>query len=418
MSGLTNRFKNAWDAFTGRDPTIQGPTYSGGYMGSYPPGRNRINVRNERSIVTSIYNQIAVDCSAIDLRHVRLNDAGKFDELIDDSLNYCLTKGANLDQTARFFIRDAVMTMLDTGVVALVPVTTDVNPWKTDAYNVMEVRVGHIKEWYPESVRVECYNERTGRKEEIEVAKRFTPIIENPFYAIMNEPNGTLQRLIRVLNQCDRTNDEISAGKMDLIVQLPFLTRNPIKQNLAEERRKKLEQQLSGNAQYGVAYIDGTEKIIQLNRPLENNLWVQAKDLQEQLFNQLGFSPAIFNGTADEQTMLNYENRTLEPILSHFVEEMERKWLSRTAIAQKQAIRYFKKPFKLVPVSQLAEISDKFARNCIMTSNEIRSEIGLRPADDPNADKLVNSNLNQPEEKATDGKEMEAEEVLSELQNQ
>lgn len=396
MSGVIERFKNAWDAFKGRDPTLP---MDYGYGSYYMPGRFRLSTRNERSIVTSIYNQIAVDCSAIDIKHVRLNDDGQFKETIDDSLNYALTKSANLDQSSRFFFRDAVLTMLDQGVVALVPVTCDTNPRKTDSYNVEEIRVGKIIEWFPKDVRVEVYNQHTGQKSELMVEKRFTPIVENPFYSIMNEPNSTLQRLIRVLNQCDRTNDDISAGKMDLIVQLPYLIKSEAKKVQAEERRKRIERQLSGNAQYGIAYIDGTEKIIQLNRPLENNLWIQAKELQEQLFNQLGFSKAIFDGTADEQTMLNYQNRTLEPILSAFVEEMERKWLSKTAITQNQAIRYFKVPFKLVPVSNLAEIADKFTRNCIMTSNEIRAVIGLQPSDDPKADQLINSNLNQPEEK-------------------
>lgn len=395
MSRLTERFKNAWDAFKERDPT---PPYEYGYGSYYMPGRFRLSNRNDRSIVTSIYNQIAVDCAAIDIRHVRLNEEGQYEKTIDDSLNYALTKSANIDQTARFFIRDAVLTMLDEGVVALVPVTCDVNPRKTDAYMVEEIRVGKIVEWFPADVLVEVYDQHTGQKAQLMVEKRFTAIVENPFYSIMNETNSTLQRLIRVLNQCDRTNEEISAGKMDLIVQLPYLVRSEAKKVQAEERRKRIEAQLSGNAQYGIAYIDGTEKVVQLNRPLENNLWVQAKELQEQLFNQLGFSKAIFDGTADEHTMLNYQNRTLEPILSAIVEEMERKWLSKTAITQRQAIRYFKTPFKLVPVAQLAEIADKFTRNCIMTSNEIRAVIGLEPSNDPKADQLINNNLNQPEE--------------------
>lgn len=389
---LGSRFKNAWDAFNGRAPTY---SYA---QGSYSdPGRIRLNILNERSFITSVYNQIAVDCSSIDIRHVMVDGQGRYKKNVEDSLNRVLTETANLDQTGRFFIRDAVLTLLDEGCVALVPFLTDKDPLLTDSYEVLSARVGRIRQWFPSEILVEVYNENSGKKEYLKLPKRICPIIENPFYSIMNERNSTAQRLLRVLSQCDRTNEQNSAGKMDIIIQLPYLTRSKAKQELAENRRRKLEAQLT-HSQYGIGYIDGTEKVIQLNRSLENNLWAQAKDLKMELMNQLGMSMAIFDGTADEQTMLNYQNRTLEPILTAIVEEIERKWLSPTAITQGHAIRYFKNPFKLVPISQLAELADKFTRNCIMTSNELRSIIGFQPIDDPKADQLINNNLNQPEE--------------------
>lgn len=410
---VLERFKNAWSAFRGtRDPT-QNDLFWGGYGSSYPISKNRLLPGNERSIVTSIYNQIAVDCASIDILHVRLNDEGMYDETIDDSLNYALSKSANIDQTARDFFRDAVISMLDEGVVALIPVLTDVDPRKTESFNVYEIRTGKILEWYPREVLVEVYDDLIGQKKQIKVEKRYTPIIENPFYSVMNEPNSTLRRLIRVLNDSDQLNSDM-VSNMDIIIQLPFMTRSEARQLQAEQRRKKLESQLSGGAKYGIGYIDAAEKIIQLNRPLENNLWKQAQELQNQLFNQLGMSKTIFDGTADEATMLNYQNRTIEPILSSFTEEMERKWISRTGISQKQAIRFYKDPFKLVPVSQIAEISDKFTRNCIMTSNEIRAVIGRRPVDDPKANKLINNNLNQPEEKQQDSKSIDISETIEE----
>lgn len=400
MASIVGRFKNAYNAFKERDPTDMYPYAYIGQGGGINPSRIRLTGINSKSVVSSIYNQIAVDCSVINVNHVQLNEDGNYKETINDSLNDVLTKSANIDQTGRQLIRDIVISMLDEGVVAVVPFETDVDPDNTESYKVLKVRTAKILEWMPHHIRVEIYNEDDGRKHQLVLEKRICAIIENPFYTIMNEPNSTVQRLIRVLNQLDRTNDQNSAGKMDVIIQLPYLVRGKAKKIQAEIRRKDLEDQLTGS-QYGIGYIDGTEKVIQLNRSIENNLWEQAKDLTVQLFNELGFSESIFNGTADEKTLLNYYNRTIEPIMSAIVEEMERKWLSKTAISQGKAIRYFKNPFKLVPVAQLAEIADKFTRNEIMSSNEIRSVIGIKPSDDPKADELRNSNLNHPDEEGT-----------------
>lgn len=394
--GLPDRFKSAYNAFMGRAPTDVRTIYYGG--SSHRPDKIRHRIQNERSIVNSIYNRIAVDGSSIDVKHVKLDDKGNYSETIEDSLNRVLTKDANVDQTGRAMFRDLIYSMLDEGCVAIFPTDLTMNPKYTDAYEVLEVRIGKIIEWYPKDVRIEVYNENTGQKEQLVAEKRYTPIIENPFYSIMNEPNSTLQRLIRVLNQLDRLNEQASAGKMDLIVQLPYLVKGEAKTRQAEERRKNIEAQLTGS-QYGIAYIDGTEKVIQLNRPVENNLWAQAKELKEDLFNQMGLTMDILNGTADEKTMLNYYSRIIEPILTATVEEIERKWLSRTAQTQKQSVRFFRDPFKLVPVLDIAEIADKFTRNEIMTSNEIRSKIGLEPSSDPKADMLINSNLNQSKER-------------------
>lgn len=394
MAFSLDRFKSAWNAFMGRDPTVTKYLYGGSGI---RPDRTRHRIQNERSIINSIYNRIAVDASSIDIKHVRLNNDGNYDETIKSHLNDVLTKEANIDQTGRSMIRDAVYSMIDEGCVALVPTDLTADPNTTESYEVLEVRIGKVVEWYPKEVRVEVYNEITGRKEEVMLNKSYTPIIENPFYSIMNEPNSTLQRLLRVLNQLDRVNEQNSAGKMDLIIQLPYPTKTLAKKREADERRKNLEDQLTGS-QYGIGYIDATEKVIQLNRSVENNLWNQAKELKEELFNQLGMTMEILNGTADEKTMLNYYSRVIEPILTSIIEELERKWISKTAQSQKQAIRFFRDPFKLVPVSNIADIADKFTRNCIMTSNEMRSKIGLEPSKDPKADQLINSNLNQPAE--------------------
>lgn len=393
---IRDKIKRAWNAFFSREPTPQYYYASSGYR----PDKTSRRPSNIRSVVSSIYNRIAVDCASIDIRHVRVDDNDKYVETIADSLNWVLTRSANIDQTGRDFIKDLILSMFDEGVVALLPVDTTSDPNTSESYDILSVRVAKVLEWFPDAVRLEAYNEVSGRKEQVVYKKKCVPIIENPFYTIMNEPNSTHQRLIRVLNQLDRTNEQNSAGKMDLIIQLPYIVRSDAKKALAEERRQNIEAQLTGS-KYGIAYVDGQEKVIQLNRAVENTLWQQAKDLTEELFNEMGLSKAIFDGTADEATMLNYHNRTIEPILTAIIEEMERKWLSRTAITQKQRIQFFKNPFKLVPVAQLAEIADKFTRNCIMTSNEIRSVIGMRPSDDPNADKLINANLNQPEEKGT-----------------
>lgn len=392
---LKERLKKAYNAFMGRDPTIERKYYPSFGM---RPDRMSRRIQNERSLLSSIYNRIAVDCELVNIKHVRVDENNKYDRTINSSLNNLLTREANIDQTGRAFIQDLVESMLDEGAVALLPVDTSTDPNKTDSYDVYTARVAKIVQWYPRSVRVEAYNENTGRREEIEVEKRYTPIIENPFYSIMNEPNSTLQRLRRTLDQLDRFNSYNSAGKMDLIIQLPYVIKSDARQKQAEERRRSIETQLTGS-QYGIAYIDGTERVIQLNRSVENNLWNQVKDLKEELFNQMGISKTVFDCTATEVELLSYQNRVVEPILTRVTEEIERKWISRTAYSQSQRIMFFKDPFKLVPVASLAEISDKLTRNCIMSSNEIRSIIGLKPSSDPNADKLINSNLNQPEEK-------------------
>lgn len=394
MPSPIKRIKSAVSAFMGRDPTPK-MQYYGGYSGS--SYRTSRRIQNERSIINSVLNKIAVDCSMIDIKHVRLNENGRYEETISDSLNTILTTEANIDQTGRMFISDAVYSMLDEGCIALVATHTDGDPALTDSYEFLDCRVGKIVEWFPWHVRVEVYNDETGRKEQIIVEKRNTPIIENPFYQTMNEPNSTLQRLIRILNQLDRMNEHNSAGKMDLIIQLPYQIKSEAKQIQAERRRRDLEEQLTGS-QYGIGYVDGTEKIVQLNRSIENNLWVQYTDLKEDLFSQLGFSKAIFDGTADEKALTIYYNRSIEPIMTYLVEEIERKWISKTARTQRQAIRFFRDPFKIMSAGELAEMSDKLTRNEIMTSNEIRSEIGLAPSKDPKADQLRNSNLNHPDE--------------------
>lgn len=389
------RLKNAWSAFMGRDPTITIPMYA--YGSTYPENRRRYSGINSNTIVSSIYNQIAVDCSDVDIKHVRLNEGGKYQETIDDSLNKVLNFSANIDQTGRGMIQDSIYSMLEEGCVGIVPVVTDKNPNNTDSYLIEEVRVGKILEWFPRHIRIELYDDRDGKRKQIIMEKRLIAIVENPFYSIMNEPNSLLQRYKKVLSQLERTNDANSTSKLDLIIQVPYMVKSPAKREYASSRRKEIEAQLHGS-ELGIAYTDSTEKIIQLNRSLENNLWEQEKELREQLYNQLGLCKAIFDGTADEKTLLNYHNRTIEPILVRLTEEMTRKWLSKTALSQKQSIMFFREPFKLVPVGQIAEIADKFTRNEIMTSNEIRSVIGMQPSDDPKADMLINSNLNQSEE--------------------
>ena len=396
MATFKERLKNSWNAFLGRDPTVNymvdtGPGYS------YRPDRTILSRGNERSIITAIYNQIAIDVSSIDIRHVRVDENKQYSDDIDSPLNNALMYNANLDQTGRALTKDLVLSLFDEGCVAVVPVLTSNNPKYTESYDIYKLRVAKIVEWYPHDVKVKVYNEDTGQKVELILPKKMVAIIENPFYAIMNEPNSAFQRLRRILNQVDRTNDQNSAGKMDLIIQLPYITKSTTRQIQAEERRKKLEAQLAGS-QYGIGYIDGTEKITQLNRSLTNNLWEQAKDLMEQIYNQLGFSQSIFDGTADEKTMLNYYNRTVVPVLTAITEEYQRKFLSDTAVTQGQAIMYFRAPFKLVPVDNLAEIADKFTRNEIMTKNEFRAILGMKPSDDPKADELINSNINHPEE--------------------
>lgn len=392
MPSFSDRLMHAWNAFVARDPT----NYSYrdiGYGYSYRPDRPRFTRGNERSIVTAIYNRIAIDVAAINIEHVRLDDKGRYKETIDSTLNDCLSLDANVDQTGRHFIQDVVQSMFDEGCVALVPTDTFRDPLDTESYEVLELRTGKIVEWFPSNVKVSVYNENTGRKEEIILPKKMIGIVENPFYSIMNESNSTLQRLIRTLNNLDLLNEQATSGKLDLIIQLPYAVKSDMQKQRAEDRRKDIERQLTGS-KYGIAYTDATEKITQLNRSVDNQLWQQAQDLQAMLFNQLGLTQSVFDGTADESTMLNYYSRTIEPILSAIADEMQRKFLSKTARSQGQAIRFFRNPFKLVPAEKLAAIADTLTRNEIASSNEMRAEIGWKPVDDPAADALRNKNLN------------------------
>lgn len=393
---VSSRLKHAWNAFVNnRDPTASYRDIGPGY--SYRPDRPRLTRGNERSIITSVYNRIALDVAANDIRHVKLDEDDRFSEIIDSGLNNCLALDANIDQTGRAFIQDAVMSMLDEGCVALVPIETTFNPQQTGSFDINTIRTGKILDWYPKHVRVSVYNERSGKREEIVLPKDTIAIIENPLYAVMNEPNSTMQRLIRKLNLLDAIDEQSSSGKLDLIIQLPYVVKTEARRQQAEARRKDIEMQLAGS-KYGIAYTDGTEKITQLNRSVDNNLMKQIEYLTSMLYSQLGITQAVLEGTADEKTMLNYYSRTIEPIIAAIVDEMKRKFLTKTARTRRQSIAFFRDPFKLVPVDNIAEIADKFTRNEIMTSNEIRQKIGMKPSKDPKADKLINSNLNQPEE--------------------
>lgn len=391
-NSIGSRVKRAWNAFLNRDPTIYHRDLGVGY--SYRPDRPRLTRGNERSIVASVVTRIALDVAAIDIKHVDLDENNRFLSIRKSNLNNCLTLEANIDQTARAFKQDAAMSMLDEGCIAIVPVDTIGDPIMSESYEIYTLRVGRIVQWYPKDVRVELYNENKGYKEEIVVPKYMTAIIENPLYAVMNEPNSTLQRLIRKLNLLDVIDEQSGSGKLDLIIQLPYVVKTPARRQQAEDRRKDIEEQLKGP--YGIAYTDGTERITQLNRPVENNLMKQIEYLTSMLYSQLGITQSIMDGTADEKTMLNYYNRTIEPILSALVDEMKRKFLSKTARSQHQSIVFYRDPFKLVPVLELAEIADKFTRNEIMTTNEFRQTIGMKPSDDPRADELRNKNLSEP----------------------
>lgn len=393
--GISDRLQHAWNAFMNRDPTYRYPDLGTSY--AVRPDRPRFTRGNERSIVTSVYNRIALDVSAISIQHVRLDDNDRFKEPINSGLNGCLTLSANTDQTGRAFIQDAVMSMLDEGCVAIVPIDTTTNPTVSDSYDILTMRTAKILDWYPNHVRIRVYNERTGRQEETIVPKKMVAIVENPLYAVINEPNSTMQRLVRKLALLDVTDEQTASGKLDLIIQLPYIIKTEARRQQAEERRKSIEMQLAGS-KYGIAYTDGTERITQLNRSLENNLMKQIEYLTSMLYSQLGITQSILDGTADEKTMLNYYSRTIEPIISAIVDEMKRKFLTKTARSQHQSIVFFRDPFKLVPVNDIAEIADKFTRNEIMTSNELRQVVGMKPSNDPKADKLINSNLNQPEE--------------------
>lgn len=402
-----SRLKHAWNAFFNRDPTLDMRDLGVSY--SYRPDRVRFTRGNERSIVTSIYNRIALDVSAISIQHVRLDENGRFMSVIDSGLNNCLTLEANIDQTGRAFIQDVVMSMFDEGCVAIVPVDTTDDPEITGAYDINTMRTGKILEWYPRHVKVRVYNDRTGQKEDITLSKEAVAIIENPLFAVINEPNSTMQRLIRKLNLLDVVDEQSSSGKLDLIIQLPYIIKTEARRQQAEKRRKDIEDQLAGS-KYGIAYTDGTEHITQLNRSLENNLLKQIEYLTSMLYSQLGITTSILDGTADETTMLNYNNRSIEPIVSAIVDAMKRTFLSKTARSQKQSIMFFRDPFRLVPVASIAEIADKFTRNEIMSSNEFRQIVGMKPSDDPRADELRNKNLNQSNEEIVE-KEVKPEET-------
>ena len=404
---LGARLKHAWNVFTAKETV--GGRWDIGPSNYYRPDRPIFSRGNERSIITSVYNRIALDVAAITIQHVRLDDEGRFTSVMDSSLNDCLSLEANIDQTGRAFIQDVVQSMLDEGCVAIVPVDTDLDP-KSGSYKIETMRTGKILEWYPQHVKVRVYNERTGRKEDILVPKRTVAIVENPFYAVMNEPNSTMQRLIRKLNILDAIDEQSGSGKLNLIIQLPYVIKTEARRQQAEKRRKDIEEQLSGS-KYGVAYTDGTEHVVQLNRPVDNNLMSQIEFLTSMLYSQLGLTQSIMDGTADDKTMLNYLTRTVEPILSAIVDEMKRKFLTKTARSQKQSILFFRDPFKLVPVGEFAEIADKMTRNEVMTSNEIRQKIGMTPSKDPNADKLRNSNLSAPKEESTEQNKPKEDEV-------
>lgn len=396
--GLGTRIQNAWNAFLNRDAYdyYRTPQLYGGMISTSRPDRVRLISGNEKTIINAIETRIAVDAASVKVIHARLDENGRFQNTIASGLNSCMTLSANKDQTGRAFFQDLVISMLDEGCVAVVPVDTDVNPEDTDSYEILSMRVGKIVSWFPDHVRVRLYNDRTGRFEEILVQKEKVAIIENPFYSVMNEPNSTLKRLTRKLQLIDAVDEQTGSGKLDLIIQLPYVVKTEQRRQQAEQRRKDIEMQLTGS-KYGIAYTDGTEKVIQLNRSLENNLMTQIEYLTSMLYGQLGITEEILKGTADEKMTLNYNNRIIEPILSAITDEFKRKFLTPTARTQRQSIMFFREPFKLVPVNDIAEIADKFTRNAILSSNELRGLIGFKPVDDPKADELRNKNLNETE---------------------
>lgn len=401
-NNIGKRIKKAWNVFINKDNTDNKLNYFNGYY--YRPYMHSPPKRNERTIITSIFNRIALDVSDIDIRHCKVDENGRFLNYINSSLDKCLSLEANIDQNAKSFIQDVVMSILDEGCVALVPIDTSININEYNSYDIYTMRTGKIVTWYPDSVEIEVYNDRKGIQENIILPKSKVAIIESPLYSVINEPNSTMQRLIRKLYLLDNIDEQSSSGKLDLIIQLPYVIRSESRKEQAEKRRADIEQQLTGS-KYGIAYTDGTEKIIQLNRPVDNNLMKQIEYLTSMLYSQLGITQAILDGTADEKTMINYYSRTIEPIVNSITLEIKRKFLTKTARSQNQTILYFKNPFKLVPVSQIAEIADKFTRNEILTSNEIRQIIGIKPSNDPKADKLLNSNLNHNEKKEEDNDE-------------
>ena len=415
---LGSRLQHAWNAFFNKDPTIDiSRDIDSGAGYASRPDRVRFTRGNEKSIVTAVFNRIALDTAAMSIEHVRLDENDRYIYSMQSKLNNCLTLEANIDQTGRALIQDVVMSMLDEGCVAIVPTDTTYDPTKTDSYDIASLRVGKIITWYPSMVKVRVYNERTGKKEDIVLPKKVVAIIENPLYAVVNEPNSTLKRLIYKMNLLDVLDERNSSGKLDLIIQLPYIIKTEARKQQAENRRKDIEDQLVGS-KYGIAYTDGTERITQLNRPVENNLSSQVNDLTSMLYSQLGITDTILNGTADEKTMMNYYSRTIEPILSAITLEMRRKFLTKTARSQRQSIVFFKDPFKLVPVTEIATIADTFTRNEIMTSNEVRQIIGMKPSDDPTADELRNKNLSVPADQQQPMEEVSDESALEEAMNQ
>lgn len=391
---ISDRLKNAWNAFSRpEDERIYSPEY--GSAVGFRPDRQRLLVSNEKSLVTSLYTRLAIDCAELDIRHVRLDDQERFKEELPSALNNCLSLEANIDQAAQAFKQDIFMTMCDKGVAAIVPVDTTTNLRLTNSFDILTMRVGEVIQWYPRHVRVKVYNDKVGERQELTLPKEVVAIVENPMFSVMNEPNSTLQRLIRKLNILDAVDEQTGSGKLDLIIQLPYVIKTDTRRAQAESRRKDIEDQLQGS-KYGIAYTDGTERITQLNRPAENNLMGQIETLTNMLYSQLGLTPEVFNGTANEAAMLNYHNRTIAPFVTAVTQAMKRTFLTKTARTQGQSIEYFRDPFKLVPISQIAEIADKFTRNEVLTSNEVRSIIGRKPVDDAKADELRNKNL--PEE--------------------
>ena len=415
--GIGDSFKRAWNAFLNRDPTEHYRDMGMGY--TIRPDRIKVRTGRDRTIVNSVFNRIAMDVASVDIRHVRLDDNGRYLHDMESNFNKCLTLESNIDQTARAFRHDMSMSLLDEGSIAIVPTDTNRNPNLTDSYDIFTMRVGKIVEWYPAHVKVKLYNEKTGLREDILLRKSMVGIVENPLYSVMNEPSSTMQRLIRKLNLLDTIDEQNSSGKLDLIIQLPYVVKTEAKRKQAEDRRKDIEMQLSGS-KYGIAYTDGTERITQLNRPVENNLMSQIEYLTSMLYSQLGITQSILDGTADEKTMQNYYSRTIEPIVSAIVDEMKRKFLSKTARSQLQSVMFFRDPFKLIPVTEIATIADTFTRNEIMTSNEIRQIIGMKPSDDPAADELRNKNLSASAEEKEEPKDQNAEPTNSEeeIQNE
>ena len=413
MASIVDRFKHAWNAFRSADRFVPNPD-TGGISYTYRPDRPRLSRGNERSIVTSVLNRIAMDAAALAVKHVRLDEEGRYKETINSGLNECLNLSANIDQTGRAFLQDVYLSLLDEGHVAIVPVDTDVSPINSNSYEILSLRVGKVVEWYPQSVRISLYNERVGRTEEIVLPKTSVAIIENPMYAVMNEPNSTLQRLIRKLNMLDVVDEQTSSGKLDMIIQLPYVIKTEARQQQAEIRRKKIEEQLTGS-RYGIAYIDGTERITQLNRAVDNNLMAQIEYLTSMLYSQLGISTAVLDGTADEAVMNNYYTRTVEPPVSALCDGIKRTFLTKTARTQGQSIMFFRDPFKLMPTSSVAEIADKFTRNEILSPNEIRQIIGRIPSSDPESDVLRNRNINQSNEEQRPAPAESEERMLDEV---